>query len=796
MTRSISAAVLGRLSLPAAQALCALLVALAPNSAHASEQRAGPTISPVEVVRRDQEPGYRILLLYSESRLTPSVVSADQALRSTLEARAPRPIHFYSEFLDLNSFHGSGLTDELRRLLRLKYKDRPIDVIVAQGQLTVPFALQNRADLFSNAPVVFVGIERSTFAHLPSEPVVTGTWRHRAWADTLELARHLHPGTRRAVVIVGSSTGERFWLEAARRQLARHSASIEISYLVDSSFEEILKAVAALPRDSIVLVGPFLRDATGRDFATPALVTRLVAVAHVPIYGLTEGVIGAGVVGGHVVSYETHGKVAAELALRVLTGERPSPTADGTTIPMFDDQQVARWKIDRQLLPPGSVVLFHKPSQWEQYRWHVVGAASALLLQSGLIAVLLVQRAQRRRVRRTLAERLQFETLLSDLSAALASCSIEEIDREIENGLRRIVEDLDTDRASLWWLDEGGTGSRLIHTWTRAGVPPIAPADNESQFPWIYGQVRQGHVVRWPLPEGAFDEAPIDRQNLALVLTRSTALAPLFEEGVVMGALSVGTVREVRHWPDELVPRLRLLADIFANALGRQQAARDARDRAKDIRDLAGRLMTAQEEERRRIARELHDGVNQDLAALAIALSAIENGLPDNTPIHRRDEFARLQERAVDAAEAIRHLSHELHPGILQYTGLAAAVRNHCREFAREQSLPVSCRADDDLGVIAPDIALCLYRVTQEALSNVARHAKAHHVWVTAERIGSDLALTIRDDGNGFDLAEGRAQGGLGLISLEERVRLAGGRLAIDTKPGGGTEIHVVVQAP
>src|SRR4030095_17180315 len=111
-----------------------------------------------------------------------------------------------------------------------------------------------------------------------------------------------------------------------------------------------------------------------------------------------------------------------------------------------------------------------------------------------------------------------------------------------------------------------------------------------------------------------------------------------------------------RLWPDELSPRLRLLADIFANALARQRAERAAHESAKNIRDLAGRLMTAQEEERRRIARELHDGVNQDLAALAIALNAIEEGQVAPT---QRQEVARLRGRTVELAESVRRLSHE-----------------------------------------------------------------------------------------------------------------------------------------
>src|SRR5262249_13643815 len=208
-----------------------------------------------------------------------------------------------------------------------------------------------------------------------------------------------------------------------------------------------------------------------------------------------------------------------------------------------------------------------------------------------------------------------------------------------------------TDRASLWALKDRRGEGRITHSWIRAGVPTNPPVADEAHFPWTFSQIRQGRVVRLPLPDGPLDQTLTDRQSLAQIPTRSAAVAPLFDGGVVVGGLSVGSAFEEREWPDELVPRLRLLADIFANAPARQRAARAAHESARDIRDLAGRLITAQEEERRRIARELHDGVNQDLAGLSIALSAIEDGLPEGTPIARRQEFARLQGRAVELAE-------------------------------------------------------------------------------------------------------------------------------------------------
>src|SRR5262249_11971534 len=155
-----------------------------------------------------------------------------------------------------NAPYGASIQRELMELLRLKYRDRPVDVIVAQGQLTVPIALRARAELFPKAPIVFVAVDAPTFADPSAGPLITGTWRRRAWEETLDLARRLHPGTHQAVVVVGSTPAERAWEQAAREQLAPHSGSIELTYLVDLSLDEIFQKIAALPERSVVLVGP------------------------------------------------------------------------------------------------------------------------------------------------------------------------------------------------------------------------------------------------------------------------------------------------------------------------------------------------------------------------------------------------------------------------------------------------------------------------------------------------------------------------------------------------------------
>ena len=403
-----------------------------------------PAEAPAAPAPQPPPPTTRVLLLFGEPRMIPAVVALDAVFRSTLESRSPVPVSFYTEFLDVNLFQGGVVPlPELRELLRRKYETRPLDLIVASGSRALRIALHNREDLFSNAPIVFASVDRRAAADLRLNADVTGTWLHQAWGETLDLARHLQPGIRRAVVVTGVSPADRVWTEAARTQLAA-SGPIEVLYVAGRSLEDILAEVKSLPEHTVILVGAFTRDATGRDFVPREAARQVAAASSVPVYGLFDGAIGTGVVGGDVVSFDAHGRTAAELALRVLAGERPSPTHAGTTVPTFDARQLARWKLDARRLPSGSLVLFQEPSLWALYRWYIVGALGIVLLQSGLIASLLVLHAQRRRAQDSLAERLRFETLLSELSNILAASPVD-ADRQVQTAIQRIVEALGID---------------------------------------------------------------------------------------------------------------------------------------------------------------------------------------------------------------------------------------------------------------------------------------------------------------------------------------------------------------
>ena len=226
-------------------------------------------------------------------------------------------------------------------------------------------------------------------------------------------------------------------------------------------------------------------------------------------------------------------------------------------------------------------------------------------------------------------------------------------------------------------------------------------------------------------------------------------------------------------------------------AIRESEAALQASNR--EIVRLAGSLITAQDAERARIARDLHDDVSQQLAALSIALSGLKRRVDIVSPHEEvRTGIASLQQRVGTLVESVRVISHDLHPDVLKHGGLPLVLADHCAKLSAAQAVAVTCTAEGDFESLDSETAFCLYRIAQEALHNVIKHAGAQQAEVRLLR-SSDLAeLTVADNGKGFDVAETRRHGkGLGLVSINERVRLAGGTLSLVTEWQKGTRVLV-----
>lgn len=218
----------------------------------------------------------------------------------------------------------------------------------------------------------------------------------------------------------------------------------------------------------------------------------------------------------------------------------------------------------------------------------------------------------------------------------------------------------------------------------------------------------------------------------------------------------------------------------------------EARASQQQLRLLTARLLEAQEEERRRISRELHDDLNQRLAMLAIEVGSIEAKIPqsDHTT-HGR--LQSMEKSLKDLSNNVRRTAYQLHPSVLEHLGLVDALETYCGDFSAQEGINVDFRTRKVPAPIPKELALCLYRVAQEALRNIARHSGAARASVTVAGMSGAITLSVKDQGRGFDPSVIGGKRGLGLTSMKERVTAAGGFLTIDSRPDAGTRVQVQI---
>ena len=247
-------------------------------------------------------------------------------------------------------------------------------------------------------------------------------------------------------------------------------------------------------------------------------------------------------------------------------------------------------------------------------------------------------------------------------------------------------------------------------------------------------------------------------------------------------------------WPDGSVHwiagRWQVLMDESGEPLRMVGVNADVTERKRAeqaLADMTRKLMQAQEQERARIGRELHDDINQRLALLAVELGQLREN-----PSEMQSRLQGLRNQTMEISNDVQALSHELHPSRLEYLGVVAGIRSWCKEFAQRQDMEIDFKTDVSSALPA-EIGVCMFRVLQEALHNAAKYSGVKHIEVRLAERSYEVHLTISDQGRGFDLESVVHGQGLGLTSMSERVRLVNGTMQIESKPMGGTTIDVRV---
>jgi PAS domain S-box-containing protein len=685
----------------------------------------------------------RVVVLYPTADGQPGSILFDQGLRSTFVTSSAEPVELYSEYLDSARFPEEQHQRLLAHYLRQKYAERKIDVVIPALAPSLDFALKYREEMFSGVPIVFGAIDQREVEARELGPGVVGVPMRMDLVPTLELALRLHPNARRVVVITGTAKTDTFWEAEARQSFRGYEGKLELVYLAGLPMDDLLKEVTTLPDESIILYLHVMRDGSGNAFTPAEVAERIAAVANAPVYGHIDSYLGRGIVGGSLLSFEAEGKNAALTASRILAGEKPesmpAPGA-GENAYMFDWRQLRRWGISEESLPPGSVVRFRQPSFWDVYRWYIIGGVALCVIEALLILGLLLQRVYRRRA---------------------------------EQRFRQVVE------AAPSGMIMVGPDGRIV----------LANAQTEALFGYRKEELL-GRPVEMLVPERFRDKHAAQRARFFA----APASRAMGEGRDLFGRRKDGSEFPVEVWLNPVragvgFPVLASIIDITE----RRRAEESLRESQRELRALTGRLLQAQETERRRIARELHDDLNQSLSLLAVELDLLGQAPPGAEAAELCGRLDELSARVKQLSSAVHDLSHNLHPSKLEQLGLVAGVRGLCKEQVQAHGLEVEFNHRRMPPSIPDDTVLCLYRIAQEALRNVIKHSGARHVRVELSGSEDGVTLRVADDGVGFDLDAVDGHEGLGLVSMRERLYLVGGTMVIDSRPSAGTRIDVRV---
>jgi signal transduction histidine kinase len=371
----------------------------------------------------------RVLSLYPYSNLFPASVIVGEAARKRMNERSRETLEHYSDFLDLGRFAGEPHEGLTASYLADKYRDRKPDVILVQSPQSLRFALEHQARLGFNVPIVFCCTPRARLAALRPTDNVTGIISEFDLTKTVALAQRLQPEANQIVVIAGASDFDKQSAQIARSQLAPFEQKYNTRYLVGLPYDDLMKEVKGLPRDTITILLSVFADGAGRTIIPQEIVQEITNAASVPIYAPYETFFGRGVVGGNMDSFDRVGEEMADLALDILGGKSPSslaPRATSGNADMVDWRQLKRWNLSEAKLPPDTEVRFREFSLWEQYHWHIIALLAIMLAQAAIISWLYFERRRRlvaeTELRRRLLEviHLNRTALAGALSASVA----------------------------------------------------------------------------------------------------------------------------------------------------------------------------------------------------------------------------------------------------------------------------------------------------------------------------------------------------------------------------------------
>ena len=674
-----------------------------------------------------------VLVLHNWSNLPQSW----DLMESTVRARVPGQINFYTASVENPRFDDENYRESLAETLHRGYAGVKLDLVIAATYPVLQFAVQYRDEMFPGVPIVFTDVSSQQERKL--WPDVTGVISPLGMGETIDLALRLQPDTTSIAIITGVSEWDKYWLAVAHHELLRRQDRVKEIDLIGPVGHELLEKVDGLPPHTVVLFQ--LRP---DDFNRPALdpMDVLAGVAQRrPTYSAWPGLaLNRGGIGGSYRDLPKEAVLNGEIVARVLSGEPPENIAivhDSDLQVRVDWRALQRWDIPESALPPGAVIDYRPPSIWQRERKSIVIGIIVIVAEALLIAGLLLQSARKRKAESVLRESEERFRVMADSTPSL-----------------------------VWMCDARG---RIVYL-------------NDRRIAFTGPEPNAGYGENW-----ITYVHPDDVEHMLGKLYEALKIKQPFSQEYRLRR-SDGVYR----WMfDVASPRVNGDGS-FGGFIGSAIDTTDQKLAQQALEKVSGQLIEAQEKERSRIARDLHDDICQRLALLSMEIERA-NRTSDGAVATTKQNLENIKKHCSEIAVDVQSLSHQLHSAKLDYLGVVAAVRGLCTEYSRQHQANIDFTDRNVPKHLPNDISLCLFRIAQEALQNAVKYSGTNRFFVAVWAVEEEIQLVVRDEGEGFDVEEAKKNRGLGLMSMQERIHLVHGRFAVDSKPGKGTRIFAAV---
>ena len=684
---------------------------------------------------RPQQDAKNVLVIYNTfDRRT---MAALDVFKPPVRARFTGQVNFYTTYLNPQKLPDESYRESLAETLRRQYSDVKIDVVIAVGVPAIPFAMEYRDRIFSGVPIVFLAVDESELEGQKLLPGMTGVTTAVGLRGTIDLALRLHPDVKTiAVIDVGT---QNFWWAAAHAELLRRQDQVKEIDILGQPSAQMIQRIAALPPHTVALFQ--LAPAGGTEPTISNYDVLTAAAQKLPTYSAWSLMcLNYGCIGGAYPRWEDDFRIAGDMVARLLSGERVQdiPVVHSANLQVrVDSRALHRWNIPETALPQGSVILYKEPTLWERDKNYFIAAITVIVIQTLLILALFLQRARKKKAEAVL--------------------------RETEKRFRVMA---DTAPALIWMCDEKGTVTYL----------------NEQRLLFTGPQPNAGYGDTWK----AYIH-PDDLTNVLGTLSRALKGKQPFSQ-----QYRIRRQDGAYRWMfDVASPRVNGDGS-FAGFIGSSVDVTDQTIAQEALEKVSGQLIEAQEKERTRLARELHDDICQRLGMLSMKIEKVTKGVGRGQKSFA-DQLDQIWQECSDLTGDVQSLSHDLHPSILDNLGLATAVTSFCREVSEQNGVTVEFVGRDVPNTLPREISLSLFRVIQEAVHNALKYSGQKHFDVRLEGVDGGIQLEISDRGVGFDVANTKNGGGLGLVSMAERIYQVRGTFKIDSQPNLGTRIQATV---